>query len=73
MMRTPMMVGCLLVIAGCDSHVAPKNVPKVDSLPPGQSHLLDTQRQALEQARQLDGNMQRDAAAQRRTIDQQAQ
>lgn len=72
-MRTLMILGCLLIIAGCDSNVAPKNVPKVDSLSPAQSHLLDTQRHVLEQAGQLDGNMQRDAAAQRRTIEQQAQ
>ena len=73
MMRTSMLVGCLLIIAGCDSQVAPKNVPKVDPLAPAQNHLLNTQRQTLEQAKQLDSNLQRGAMAQRRTIDQQVQ
>ena len=70
-MRMLIMWGWLLVLAGCDSHVVLPSVPKVDVQP--QDRLYDSQRSALEQARQLDGKMQRDADEQRQALDKQAQ
>jgi len=72
MMRILMILGCLLAMAGCDSRVVPPSVPKVVT-PQQQDRVFDTQRRALKQARQLDDKAQRDAAAQRQAIDQQAQ
>ncbi|MDR3391989.1 MAG: hypothetical protein P4L77_09675 [Sulfuriferula sp.] len=72
-MRIPMLLIYLLAVAGCDSHVVPPSVPKVEAPQQAQERLFDTQRKALEQAKQVDGKVQQDAAAQRHAIDQQTQ
>ena len=72
-MRILMMSVWLLVLAGCDSHKVPPTLPKVEVPQPAQDRMFDSQRQALEQAGQLDDKMRHDEAVQRRAIDRQAQ
>ena len=70
-MRILMILGCLLVVAGCDSHVVPPSTPKVEV--PAQDRLFDSQRHALEQTKVLSDKVEQDAVTQQKIIDQQTQ
>lgn len=72
-MRILMILGwLLLIVAGCDSHVVPPAVPKVQAPQQGQDKLFDTQRQALDKARQVEETVQRDAEAQRQALERES-
>ena len=57
----------LMFIAGCNSSDIPKSVPKTATT----ERLFDTQRQALEQSKQIQHQVDQQAEAQRKIIDQQ--
>lgn len=66
-MRTLTMslaVAMVALLLGCDSTESPK--------PPGE-RMFDTQQQALERAREVDGMVRQQAEQQRREIDRQSQ
>lgn len=60
---------CLLLLAGRSSPVVPKKVPKVDLPGQLQGALSDYRRQMLDHVRPLNAASQRDAVAQRQTIE----
>lgn len=57
----------VLFIAGCNSPDIPKPVPKTAN----NDRLFDTQRHALEQAKQVNQQMDQQAEAQRKAIERQ--
>jgi hypothetical protein len=57
----------VFAIAGCNSSEVPKPVPKTATT----DRLFDTQRQALEQAKRVGQQMDQQAEAQRKAIEQQ--
>lgn len=57
----------VMFIAGCNSSDIPKSVPKTTTA----GRLFDTQRQALEQSKQIQLQVDRQAEAQRKAMDQQ--
>ena len=61
-----------LTLAACDN-TAPPPPPKTDATAQGSDRLYDSQRQALEKARAVEGQVNAAAEAQRKQMEQAAQ
>ena len=61
-----------LTLAACDN-TAPPQPPKTDAAAQGSDRLFDSQRQALEKARAVEGQVNAAAEAQRKQMEQAAQ
>ena len=70
-MRTLILLGCLLLVTGCGSSAPPS--ASSGPAPPAQTGLFDSQRQALDKAKQVNQQTQNDADAQRRAIEHETQ
>ena len=60
---------CVLLLSACDNTVPPPP-PKTEAAAMGSDRLFDSQRQALEKARAVEGQVNAAAEAQRKQIEQ---
>ncbi len=60
---------CVLLLSACDNTVPPPP-PKTEAAAMGSDRLFDSQRQALEKARAVEGQVNAAAEAQRKQMDQ---
>ena len=66
------LISLVLMLGACDNPVPPPP-PKTEAAAPGSDRLFDSQRQALEKARAVEGQMNAAAEAQRQQMEQAAQ
>lgn len=66
------LIPLMLVLGACDNTVPPPP-PRTEAATPGSDRLFDSQRQALEKARAVEGQVNAAAEAQRKQMEQAAQ
>lgn len=64
-----LLIPLALILSACDN-TAPLPPPKTDAAAPGSDRLFDSQRQALEKARAMEGQVNAAAEAQRKQMEQ---
>lgn len=67
-----LLIPFMLVLTACDNPVPPPP-PKTEAAAVGSNRLFDSQRQALEKARAVEGQVNAAAEAQRKQMEQAAQ